>query len=117
MMSDTTVVRTRPAVDRAVDTPSVLTRGADYPAMTRRARARLGVVESAWIFRRGRQSVRIVRIGHRDSSLSLLVDGPGAARVRHEFDDQMACAIHQCEIERELAARDFYLEQIGRTRG
>jgi len=76
-----------------------------------------GLVESAWFFRKGRQSVRIVRVGHRDSSLSLVVDGPGDAHVTHEFDNHMACAIHQCEIERELAARSFHLEEMGRPRG
>jgi hypothetical protein len=78
---------------------------------------RLGLVESAWIFRKGRQSVRIVRVGHRDSTLSLVVDGPGNAHVTHRFDDHMTCAIHQCEIERDLAARSFHLEQIAPSRG
>jgi hypothetical protein len=77
----------------------------------------LGLVESAWYFRRGRQSIRIVRLGHRDSSLSLVVDGPAGTQQRHRFDDHMTCALHQCEIERDLAARNFYLERIGRTRG
>lgn len=86
---------------------------ADYGVM----KQALGLVESAWLFRRGRQSVRIVRIGHRDSSLSLLVAGPGEEHVMHQFDDHMACAIQQCEIERQLAARDFHLEQMGRPRG
>jgi hypothetical protein len=77
----------------------------------------LGLVESAWFFRRGMQSVRIVRVGHPDSKLSLLVDGPGGSHVAHHFDDHMACAIQQCEIERQLATRDFYLEQMGKPRG
>ena len=77
----------------------------------------LGLVESAWFFRRGKQSVRIMRVGHHDSTLSLVVDGPGSSHVRHHFDDQMACAIQQCEIERQLAARNFHLEQIARSRG
>jgi len=80
-------------------------------------RQTLGLVESAWFFRRGTQSVRIVRVGHRNSKLSLLVDGPGASHVAHHFDDQMACAIQQCEIERQLATRDFYLEEMGKPRG
>jgi hypothetical protein len=77
----------------------------------------LGLVESAWFFRRGTQFVRIVRVGHPDSRLSLLVDGPGGSHVAHHFDDHMACALQQCEIERQLASRDFYLEQIGKSRG
>jgi len=77
----------------------------------------LGLVESAWFFRRGKQSVRIVRVGHPNSKLSLLVDGPGGSHVAHHFDDHVACAIQQCEIERQLATRDFYLEQMGKPRG
>ena len=77
----------------------------------------LGLVETAWFFRRGTQSVRIVRIGHRDASLTLRVDGPGNVRITHRFDDHMACAIHQCELERQLASRSFHLEQMGRPRG
>jgi hypothetical protein len=77
----------------------------------------LGLVESAWFFRRGVQAVRIVRIGYPGSRLSLQVDGPGDAHIVHHFDDHLSCAIQQCEIERQLATRDFYLEQIGRPRG
>jgi hypothetical protein len=80
-------------------------------------REAFGLVESAWFFRRGTQTVRLVRVGHGGSRLSLLVDGPGSSRVAHHFDDHLACAIQQCEIERQLAARDFWLEHIGRPRG
>lgn len=78
---------------------------------------KLGLVESAWFFRKGKQAVRIVRVGHTDSRLSLQVDGPGDTHVVHHFEDHMACAIQQCEIERQLATRHFYLEQMGRPRG
>lgn len=77
----------------------------------------LGLVESAWFFRRGAQTIRIIRVGRRGSKMSLRVEGPGATRITHHFDDQLACAIQQCEIERQLAARDFYLEEIARPRG
>jgi hypothetical protein len=77
----------------------------------------LGLVESAWIFRKGKQCVRIVRVGHRDDRLTLVVDGPGDVHVTHQFDNHMACAIEQCEIERELAARSFHLERIAVPRG
>ena len=62
----------------------------------------LGLVESVWFFRRGRQYVRIVRVDRRKAGLSLVVDGPGRSHVAHHFDDSMSCAIHQCEIERQL---------------
>lgn len=72
----------------------------------------LGLVESVWFFRRGRQYVRIVRVARRKAGLSLVVDGPGAAHAAHHFGDSMSCAIHQCEIERELVTRDFHLERV-----
>ena len=72
----------------------------------------LGLVESVWFFRRGRQYVRIVRVDRRKAGLSLVVDGPGRSHVAHHFDDSMSCAIHQCEIERELVTRDFHLERV-----
>jgi len=71
-----------------------------------------GLVESVWFFRRGRQYVRIVRVARRKEGLSLVVDGPGAAHAAHHFGDSMSCAIHQCEIERELVTRDFHLERV-----
>lgn len=72
----------------------------------------IGLVESAWFFRRGAQTVRIVRVGRRGTKTSLLVEGPGTSHVAHHFDDQITCAIQQSEIERQLAAREFYLEQF-----
>lgn len=75
---------------------------------------RLGLVESAWFFRRGAQTVRIVRVGRRGAKTSLRVDGPGSVQITHHFDDRLACALGQCEIERQLTAREFYLEQMAR---
>ena len=76
----------------------------------------IGLVESAWFFRRGSQYVRIVRVGRRDARLSLIVDGPEGAHVAHHFDDPLACAVHQCELERELVTRDFHLERASGMR-
>jgi hypothetical protein len=76
----------------------------------------IGLVESAWFFRRGKQCVRIVRIGHRDTGMSLVIDGPDGAHTTHHFDDSMACAIHQCELERQLVGRNFHLERASGTR-
>ena len=75
----------------------------------------IGLVESAWFFRRGSECVRIIRVGG-PSRLSLLVDGPSNAHVAHHFDDPMACAIHQCELERQLVTRDFHLERASGMR-
>jgi hypothetical protein len=75
----------------------------------------LGIVESAWLFRRGEQAVRIVKVSHRGSQRSLIVLGPGTSRVTHHFDDAIACALQQCEIERQLTSRDFCLTRGGST--
>lgn len=75
----------------------------------------MGLVESAWFFRRGNEYVRIVRVGG-PARLSLLVDGPANAHVAHHFDDPMACAVHQCELERQLVTRNFILERASGMR-
>ena len=74
-------------------------------------RQALGLVESAWFFRRGEQLVRIVRVSHANLKTSLRVDGPGESHVVHRFDDQVTCTVHQSEIERRLVTRDFHLER------
>ena len=76
----------------------------------------IGLVESAWFFRRGAQTVRIIRVGRRGSRTWLRIEGPGASSITHHFDDHLSCAIQQCEIERQLAARHFYLEEIGHAK-
>ena len=72
----------------------------------------LGLVESAWLFARGTQSVRIVRVAQRNAGPRLLVEGPDASHVVHDFDDMIACAIHQSELERRLVARSFRLQRF-----
>ena len=76
----------------------------------------IGLVESAWFFRRGTQYVRIVRVGHGSIGMSLAVDGPDGAHTSHYFDDSLACAIRQCEIERELVGHGFHLERASGPR-
>ena len=60
--------------------------------------------------------MRIVRVGRRNARLSLIVDGPEGAHMAHHFDDPMACAVHQCELERELVTRNFHLERASGMR-
>jgi len=76
----------------------------------------LGIVESAWFFRRGQQYVRIVRVDRRASGVSLVVDGPEGSHIAHHFNDPMACAVHQCELERQLVTKNFHLERVGSAR-
>ena len=72
----------------------------------------MGLVESAWFFRRGRQYVRIVRVDRRGAGMSLVFDGPDSSHVENHFNDSMACAVHQCELERQLVTREFHLERV-----
>lgn len=69
----------------------------------------LGRVQAAWLFTRGEESVRIVRVGIAGDRCRLLVNGPGTAHRVEEFPDGMTCALHQSEMERRLVADGFRL--------
>ncbi len=60
--------------------------------------------------------MRIIRVGPRHGGPRLVVQGPGAAHVIHEFDDVMACAIQQSEIERQLVAKRYKLHKFSDRR-
>ena len=70
----------------------------------------LGTVETAWLFTRGPESVRIVRAAKRNGPVHLHVRGPGTAAQSHSFDDVMECMQFQAELERRLVAQGFALE-------
>ena len=72
----------------------------------------IGSVETAWLFTRGPQSVRIIRAAKHDGELHLHVHGPGEARESHIFEDVMECMQHQSDLERRLVAQGFALERF-----
>jgi hypothetical protein len=69
----------------------------------------IGLVQTSWLFTRGSQSVRIIRVSQPKASVRLLVNGPGSESLVHEMDDAIECARHQSEIERRLVAQGYQL--------
>jgi hypothetical protein len=72
----------------------------------------IGPVHTAWLFTRGSESVRIIRVGQNDGAQYLLVNGPGTETNVHHTADSMECARHQCELERRLVGKGFRLERF-----
>lgn len=70
---------------------------------------RIGLVQSASLFTRGDESVRIVRVRQPTGTHSLLVNGPGADSTEHYLEDASECARYESELERRLVTRGFRL--------
>jgi len=71
-----------------------------------------GLVETIWLFIRGGESVRVIRAATPEGRSRLLIYGPGNTQATHEFADGIACTQREAEIERELVADGFTLEQF-----
>jgi hypothetical protein len=69
----------------------------------------IGLVHTAWLFTRGSQSVRIIRVGRPNGSQRLLVNGPGSEASVHETEDSMDCVRNQAAIERRLVVQGYHL--------
>ena len=76
----------------------------------------LATVETAWLFTRGSDSVRIVRAATPDGVMQLLVQGPGDATERLEFSDVLDCMNYQSNLERRLVAEGYALERFNSDR-
>jgi hypothetical protein len=72
----------------------------------------IGPVHTAWLFTRGSESVRIIRVGQTDGAQRLLVNGPGTECTSTVLPDAMECVRHQSEIERRLVGKGFRLEHF-----
>ena len=70
--------------------------------------------DAAWLFVRGQDTVRIVRVAELSGQLRLLVNGPGTRLVTHVCMDHDDCARLQALIAGELHAED-YTELVGTT--
>src|SRR5678816_1812056 len=81
------------------------------------ARLVAGLVETIWLFARGSESVRLIRASTPEGRARLLVYGPGNTQATHEFEDGSSCTARQSELERELVADGFTLEQFTDRRG
>jgi hypothetical protein len=67
--------------------------------------------QTAWLFTRGRESVRL-EVRHSADSVELVVCGPGVKCETYSFADTLALLVQQAEIERRLVGLGFYLEQF-----
>jgi hypothetical protein len=72
----------------------------------------IGPVQSAWLFTRGTQSVRIVHVGRGAGPQRLLVHGPGAEAAVYESDDPIDRIHCQTELERRLVVEGYHLEHF-----
>jgi hypothetical protein len=70
------------------------------------------LVETIWLFVRGAESVRVIRAATPEGRARLLIYGPGNTQATHEFQDGVTCTQRESEIERELVADGFTLEQF-----
>jgi hypothetical protein len=69
----------------------------------------LAAVETAWLFTKGAQSVRIIRAATLNGDVHLHIHGPGTARESHTFHDVIDCMQFQADYERRIVARGFAL--------
>lgn len=76
----------------------------------------LNTTSTAWLFTRGRQSVRIERREGADGRTELLVLGPGAEHAAHRFATVPECMQRQSEIERTLMAEGYTLRHASDRR-
>ena len=67
--------------------------------------------QTAWLFTRGRDSVRL-EVRHSAEGVELLVSGPGVKRETYNFPDTLALLVHQAEMERRLVGLGFCLEEF-----
>ena len=67
--------------------------------------------QTAWLFTRGRESVRL-EVRDSADGVELLVCGPGVKRETYTFADTLALLVQQAEIERRLVGLGFFLEQF-----
>jgi hypothetical protein len=69
----------------------------------------LGAAETASLFTRGPQSVRLVRLGRPDGPVRLMVLGPGASSSIYESPDAIDCVNYQSQIESALVGECYQL--------
>ena len=70
------------------------------------------LAETAWLFVRGPESVRITRGPLPGANYELLIEGPRESEQRLTFSDLVACVEKQMEVEYTLLIRGFHLEEL-----
>ena len=68
--------------------------------------------ETAWLFVRAGDSVRITRSALPDGGYRLLVEGPRDAEEILHFSDLVLCVEKQMDLEYTLLVRGFHLERL-----
>ena len=68
-----------------------------------------GSAETASLFTRGPQSVRLVRVGRTNGPVRLLVLGPGTSSSVYEAPDAIDCVAYQSQIESALVGEGYQL--------
>jgi hypothetical protein len=71
---------------------------------------------TAWLFTRGRESVRL-EVRATPAGVQLIVDGPGAASSTHDFPGGTLVEAFREEYERTLLADGFKLQAVAERRG
>jgi hypothetical protein len=69
-------------------------------------------VQSATLFVRGSQSVRIVRLAKDEGAAQLVVNGPSGAHAEHVLESATEGLWYQVDIERRLVAEGFEVVEI-----
>ena len=70
------------------------------------------LVETIWLFVRASESVRLIRAATPEGRARLLVYGPGNTQAVHEFQDPAECSTRESEMEQQLVAEGYALEQF-----
>jgi DNA-binding response OmpR family regulator len=81
-------------------------------ALTAAVQRALKPHQTAWLFSRGDQSVRIVRVVEKGRPFRLLVYGPGRSEAIFEDDDVIGITGRQAAIERTLIAEGYQQVQL-----
>lgn len=69
------------------------------------------VSSGGWLFTRGPQSVRLMREEKLEGCVRLVEYGPGPEVETYEFPELTECITRQAEIEQNLLAAGYQLEQ------
>jgi hypothetical protein len=76
----------------------------------------IAVVEAAWLFTRGSESVRIVRTATRGGTVHLHIHGPGSATESHTYPDAIECMQQQSELRFTTDRREHPADRRAATR-
>lgn len=94
---------------RSTNASGALTTARTYREMTSMEPSQL--IDTAWLFTRGEQSVRMLRVSDTVGRMHVIVHGPGAAAMGHHSDDLMESMLYQANLSRDLLRQGFQLNE------